>query len=354
MYKPAPTVYDSGREALIKTFYVKARAETQTYNIASIPRGSKRPQPEIFTGVVHHPSLRYPNEMYRRSIVLRDSTSANSTDDFLIQRLAPPSLEKDQWMTAEAEKGRDFLDALYRQSTTLEPSDGFSFGADPYDRLTFDTLQDGSMSDEIQSVADFCAWFDAFASDLFSYLLLEGTLPEQVRNKLLKRPAEDFPWAERKIDGLAEVCQKFYSTFSVKKGFAYGSDDIWEVDDPTVLINFGDHAILELNDYDCQIELQPLDVVVFKREIKHRFVRHPARVLDGSDPDQRWFVRCEFLQACKRPTEPIDVVERIKMIKRRRTEQQEAASSELQQPSSGPKEPKVPKVRLTKPKKHSQ
>ncbi|SJX60391.1 uncharacterized protein (C-terminal fragment), partial [Sporisorium reilianum f. sp. reilianum] len=165
---------------------------------------------------------------------------------------------------------------------------------------------------------------------------------------LLHRSRSHFPWVAELIPRLGELCHPFYSTFTPSKGFdtsdedghghGHGEDQENEQSSPSLLINFGQHALLELADYNCSIELQPLEVVVYCTEkVKLKAVQHP--LCAGSDPNERWSVHCCFLRGFEEHHLPDDdvhaLVEKAKRTQARQSEGYRASSSTIKQEEEG-------------------
>lgn len=91
------------------------------------------------------------------------------------------------------------------------------------------------------------------------------------------------------------ICHPLYSTFSPFRGFS----DCLHCDQQdaavSILINFGQHAILELPEYRCKVELQPLDVIFLRTNtVLHRTSCHPAYPQTNDGDLERWAVSCFF------------------------------------------------------------
>lgn len=120
------------------------------------------------------------------------------------------------------------------------------------------------------------------------------------------------------------------------KGFETASHVDEREADPSILVNFGQHAILELLDYNSKVKLQPLDIVVFSaNRIRHRVVQHPKCMKAGYNPAKRWSITCFFLQALAFREEPNDdILAYIKHAKRIIKAQFGESSSDVEQTES--------------------
>ncbi|SPO20930.1 uncharacterized protein UTRI_00407 [Ustilago trichophora] len=218
----------------------------------------------------------------------------------------------------------------------------YSYG-EPY--LTAQTVQMYENCDENtnrlgrKAVADFCAWFYVFSKGFIHPLIISSDTmrSKNFQDKLGQRIQFDFPWAAQKCPGLDEVCQPFYSTIVPIKGFETASHVDEREADPSILVNFGQHAILELLEYNSKVELQPLDIVIFSaNRIRHRVVQHPKCVKAGHNPAKRWSITCFFLQALAFREEPNDdILAYIKRAKRTIEAQFGESSSDVEQTSRG-------------------
>jgi len=100
-------------------------------------------------------------------------------------------------------------------------------------------------------------------------------------------------------------CHPLYSTISPFRGF---SDEVHKDSQDaavSILVNFGQHAILELPEYGCKVMLQPFDTVFLRTNaIYHRTSRH----LSYTDQDEleRWAVSCFLRHSIELHVEPTD------------------------------------------------
>ncbi|SAM86105.1 uncharacterized protein UBRO_20961 [Ustilago bromivora] len=73
----------------------------------------------------------------------------------------------------------------------------------------------------------------------------------------------------------------------------------------SILLNFGQHAVLELPDYNIKLELQLLDIVQFRSNIVyHKTTQHLSDQAVGSNVAERWAITCFFHKALEQHMEP--------------------------------------------------
>jgi len=262
------------------------------------------------------------NQIYTRHITLKDA----NTGKVILQRFGPSSLSTSAAMKVSAKRGKELfkvvsnkskckkLKAGTRQTKAQQTFPHFHFGA-WYDRfktnlvLTGETQQTGN-KDGKRPVTQFCAWFKEFAVSYIQPLVNDkgSGLCDVFRHELLERQAVHFPWACKQVRGLDDLCHSLYATISPFNGFSGTSHVDDEDADVSILVNFGQHAVLELRHYNCQIVMQPLDIVVFlSNSIYHRTLQHQAHVDAKKDPGDRLAITCFFrkaLQDHKEPTNP--------------------------------------------------
>ncbi|GAC95544.1 hypothetical protein PHSY_003120 [Pseudozyma hubeiensis SY62] len=312
--------------------------------------------PRIYDGMTSCDKRDVGRIEYCRDIILTDDEG-----EVLLQRFGPSSLAEERRMMKQAGKGRPLLDALHKKSCA-QPSDWaykpeclwdnaeYEFGAvylddEPY--LSWPTVQRYKDRDERsnkagrKAVADFCVWFSDYAQEFVSPLVSEKCF--RFPSQMVERKASHFPWTTAQVPGLDDICASLYSTFTASKGFpprprkregAKGKgkakaramsnrNEQEEEDDvlasPSILINFGQHALLKLTEYNCSIALQPLDIVVFSFSsyyTKLEAVQHP---LQTTNPEGRWSVLAYFLRAFQQRLLPDDDI--LAMIKEARKRQ---------------------------------
>lgn len=118
---------------------------------------------------------------------------------------------------------------------------------------------------------------------------------------LERRQQEHWPWLAQQVPGLEKYCHPLFSTYSPFCGVS-GTVHVDSSDtEVSILVNLGQHAILELPAYGRKVELQPLYVVFLQtKSHPHRTTPHPAyRKLD-IDKLERWAVTCFFHQAIEK------------------------------------------------------
>lgn len=259
------------------------------------------------------------SQFYTRNVHLVDEGS----NRILLQRLGPPSQHAWETMKAKSERGKVLFERVLATATcTQHPSQSnerrlcspfrrFRFGAwyDPEEQaldLTPDTRQADNDAGR-EAVASFQAWVRTYVADHIEPLVgnAKHGLCSEFRRKLEDRMKIHFPWAAKQIPGLEDTCHPLYSTFSTAQGFTRTSHMDYEDANIAVLMNFGQHALLELRHYNCQLLLNPLDMVFFDSSaIYHRTLQHPAHVLVQSNPEERFAVTCSFGKALLPWTEP--------------------------------------------------
>lgn len=115
-----------------------------------------------------------------------------------------------------------------------------------------------------------------------------------------------FPWACKQVKGLDTICHWLYATISPFQRFSNNSHIDDEDADTSILVNLGQHALLELCHYNVQLVLQPLDVVVFlSNSVYHCTLQHAAHVIDPkSQVGDCMAITCFFHQALVDHYEP--------------------------------------------------
>ena len=275
--------------------------------------------PKIITGEALAQFSDSKSQIYVRNINLIDS----ATGAIILQRFGPTSLRHSDDMRESAEHGADLLkevtahsrckkhSAATRQTKEQQVFPHYHFGA-WYDKfgnnlvLTGETSQAGNEEGK-KPVTDFCAWFKLFAIEYIQPLVdnKDSGLCGAFRSELIERQARHFLWAKKQVSGLERLCHSLYSTLSPFQGFS-GTSHVDDRDaDVSILVNLGQHAILELRDYNCHIVLQPLDVVVFlSNSVYHRTLQHPAHIAAKSKAGERMAITCFFRKALLEQKEP--------------------------------------------------
>ena len=273
----------------------------------------------LFTGEAVTKNIDSKNLVYVCNITLKDRDS----DKVLLQRFNPANLRQEDDMRHSAKRGKELFEQVTqkarckkykvqsRQSTTGPTFPHYHFGA-WHDRfmnnlvLTEETRQAGNEEGK-QLVTDFCAWFKQFAKSFIQPFVDkdDSGLCDAFRSELVERSQEHFPWAAKQVKGLDTFCHSLYSTFSPFQGFS-GNPHIDNDDaDVSILVNLGQHAILELPEYNCQVVLQPLDVVFFlSNSVYHRTYQHQAHQDARSNVADRMAITCFFRKALLHHREP--------------------------------------------------
>jgi len=97
------------------------------------------------------------------------------------------------------------------------------------------------------------------------------------------------------IPELDTYCHPLYSTLSPFRGFSDGLHKDNNDSAVSVLVNFGQHAILELPEYGKKVQLQPFDIIFLRTNtVYHRTSPHPSYKRMKIDHLDRWAVTCFF------------------------------------------------------------
>ncbi|PWY97703.1 hypothetical protein BCV70DRAFT_219269 [Testicularia cyperi] len=160
------------------------------------------------------------------------------------------------------------LGALYDQTQTF-------FG------VTRDTMARPAAAMEVVS------WTHSFADQF----VRSEDLHPRFRDLLQRREHEDYPWLATQYPSFAQVLHPFFTTSAIFQGFT-GETHVDAADCyPSILLNFGAMAHLELPDFGVAVELQPFDIVVFDSgRVRHRTTRSPIDIAAGISETQRWAV----------------------------------------------------------------
>ena len=168
------------------------------------------------------------------------------------------------------------------------------------------------------AVADFCEWFDYYAERFVHQLIDNESLKLSISFKALLRDRmqNHFPFVAHKIPRIEHLCQPFFSTFTPSKEFGPIADE--QHANPSILFNFGQPALLQLTEYNCSIELQPLDIVFYHPErLKVKLVRL------GNRSAEHWWIACYFQRAFMQGQLPDDDIYAHTCQARERKKQQE-------------------------------
>ncbi|KAJ9476831.1 hypothetical protein PHBOTO_000489 [Pseudozyma hubeiensis] len=317
---------------------------------------TKGAAPHIIDGMATRDISDFGRVQYCRDVTLKDVSG-----NVLLQRFGPSSLAEERRMTEQASKGRPLLDALYKKACA-QPSDWahkpeclwdnaeYEFGAvylddEPY--LSWPTVQRYKDRNEQankagrKAVANFCVWFSDYAQEFVSPLISQDCFG--FSQQLVERKASHFPWITAQVPGLDSICASLYSTFTASKGFpprpkkrkeakckgkARATSDRCEQEEeeqddvlasPSILINFGQRALLKLTEYNCSIALQPLDIVVLSFSSYYTKLEAVPHPLQADDPEGRWSVLGYFLRAFQERLLPDDDI--LAMVREVRTRQ---------------------------------
>ncbi|CDW99796.1 hypothetical protein [Sporisorium scitamineum] len=313
MYRPATTIDgEAERQRRDELIYTLARSDAESHTLIKVRAGTPPSPAHAFCGLATTNLADMVNFTYRRDITLKDQ------DDVLLQRFGPATAADEHEMQQEAEVGRACLDALYKKACAKPGNKSkeehktskvrYNFGGvyvdnDPY--LSFQTAQDyndvdRSVNKEAKAVVvAFCAWFYYYFDQFIRPLIDNNSsnLSSQFRTELVERARRHFPWVTEHIPRLSGLCSPFYSTFTPSKGFDPGEeegdddgndgDGDNEESSPSILLNFGQHALLEFVGYNCSIELQPFEVVFYcPDKIKLKAVQHPLACFGGKGEEE--------------------------------------------------------------------
>ncbi|KAJ1019903.1 hypothetical protein NDA16_004184 [Ustilago loliicola] len=269
--------------------------------------------PEFFTREAMTKFTDSKNQPYVRNITFTDA----DTGAVILQCFGPSSQSTSNDMKASAVHGMDLFKVVTKmakckkhkadtqQSKEQQTFPHYHFGA-WYDCfktnlvLTGETLQAGNKEGK-QAVVDFCAWFKGFAKSCIQLLVdnKDSGLCDAFRAELIAQRDNHFPWACKQVKGLDTICHWLYATISPFQGFSNNSHIDDEEADASILVNLGQHALLELHHYNVQLVLQPLDVVVFlSNSVYHHTLQHAAHVIDPkSQVGDCMAITCFFCQA---------------------------------------------------------
>ncbi|EST09967.1 hypothetical protein PSEUBRA_000367 [Kalmanozyma brasiliensis GHG001] len=315
---PARTQYtEAEREAIKRLKFELARSEVATYTLKKMRTEQANQAPRK---VIIGSTITFTSEF--GSLAHRQNVTITAGTDVILQRLGPSSLQDYRRMVQEAVEGADLLDDVYDKACgsprnrlgvtpSAKPEDQeyvfgalyFEGGPDDYDNiyLSHQTTQKYWARDDQQNedgrwaVTDLMAWFNSYFERFVLPLLVEegSGLCARFRAQLQERSDTHFPWVAEEVPGLKHLCLPQYSNLKPKKGFSSSPDSTKEEASPFIMINFGQHAFLELAEYNCSLELQPLDIVLYDPDkVTAQAVKHSQRV-DPSLPE-RWSVTCYF------------------------------------------------------------
>jgi len=275
--------------------------------------------PDFFTGEAHTQFKDSNNQSYAHNITMVDS----KTEAMILQHFGSPSLNAYENMMEEAANGKAYFkvvtekadckkhSAATRQMQLQQVFPHFHFGA-WYDQtmvilvLSAETLQAGNEAGK-QPVVDFCGWFKRYTICFIQPIIDNPAsgLCHSFCQELTERADIHFPWAKKHVPGLEAFCHPLYSTISPFQGFSSKSHVDNKDADILILVNFGQHTLLELQDYNCQLVLQLLDIVMFlSNTVYHCTLQHGAYIAANKDPAECMAIMCFFHKALMQHREP--------------------------------------------------
>ena len=330
MYKPVPGSSSQAEQKAIKRQIAHlGTSNAKTYHLEKVytvtkddKDKSKPPRTWDLPLITGEALTKFPdrnNHIYIRNITLVDRTTGQT----FLQRFGPAT------ETALENMGKSFNDGWKRFQTVMETASckrhkaetrqtpdqqqrypHYHFGG-WYDRfganlgLTTETKQAGNEQGK-DAVSHFCVWFKQYIKQHIQPIMKPNTgLCDAFRSELEERINVHFPWANKQIEGLERYCHLLYSTISPFLGFS-GNVHVDDKDaDVSILVNFGQHALLQLPEYGCAVVLQPLDTVFFlSNSVHHLTAQHQAHIKRGSDPGARMAITCFFRKALQQHQEP--------------------------------------------------
>ncbi|PWN54044.1 hypothetical protein IE53DRAFT_383431 [Violaceomyces palustris] len=154
---------------------------------------------------------------------------------------------------------------------------------------TYETKQVGSSEEGKVATVRFLVWAQTFAEEVLRPMV--PRLHPEYQLALEQREKFHFPKLQR-LAPSSKLCHPFYSTLAVFQGHTTQSHADPLDSAPSILVNLGGHAVLEMENYGgAQVELHPFDVVFFRsRDVKHR--AFPLRYDPHSD--KRWAITFFF------------------------------------------------------------
>ncbi|SPO22252.1 uncharacterized protein UTRI_00930 [Ustilago trichophora] len=260
------------------------------------------------------------NTVYTHNISLQDSKTGN----VFLQHFCPATESAASSMTKSYSKGATLFRKVMETAKckkhkadtrqTVDQQQHFPhyhFGI-WYDKMMvsltlLEETQQPGREEGRQAVAEFCIWFKEFTRKFVLPIIKNGHsgLCDTFRSELQERMDVHFPWAEKQVDDLDRYCHPLYSTISPFLGFSSNVHKDVKDADVSILVNLGQHALLQLPEYGIAVELQPQDIVMFlSNSVEHLTVQHPAHVKARSDPGERMAISCFFRKGLQQQREP--------------------------------------------------
>ncbi|CCF52820.1 uncharacterized protein (C-terminal fragment), partial [Ustilago hordei] len=163
-------------------------------------------------------------------------------------------------------------------------------------QLTADTLQNNGTNTAREAVSKFSEWLQCYTTKHVSLL---------VAGNQIKTESIHYPWVKEHVAGYDKFCHPLYLTFVPFRGFTI--EDHTDMADSaiSILLNFGQHAVLKLPDYNIKLGLQPLDIVLFRSNVVyHKTTQHLSDQAVVSDVAECWAITCFFHKAIEQHMEP--------------------------------------------------
>ncbi|CCF49124.1 uncharacterized protein UHOR_13548 [Ustilago hordei] len=176
-------------------------------------------------------------------------------------------------------------------------------------QLTADTLQNNGTHTAREAVGKFSEWLQHYTTKHVSPLVagnqIKTGLCDEFAAILHQQESIHYPWVKEHVAGYDKFCHPLYLTFVPFRGFTIGDHTDMADSAISILLNFGQHAVLELPDYNIKLELQPLDIVLFCSNIVyHKTTQHLSDQAVGSDVAECWAITCFFHKAIEQHMEP--------------------------------------------------
>ncbi|SAM85391.1 uncharacterized protein UBRO_13548 [Ustilago bromivora] len=176
-------------------------------------------------------------------------------------------------------------------------------------QLTADTLQNNGTNTAREAVSKFSEWLQHYTTKHVSPLVagnqIKTGLCDEFAAILHQRESIHYPWVKEHVAGYDKFCHPLYSTFVPFRGFTIGHHTDMADSAISILLNFGQHTVLKLPEYNIKLELQPLDIVLFcSNVVYHKTTQHLSDQAVGSDVAECWAITCFFCKAIERHMEP--------------------------------------------------
>ena len=137
-----------------------------------------------------------------------------------------------------------------------------------------------------KAMARFLRWLHTYLDQIVAPLVRKYA-DQDFAEALQERSTTLADWLCR-ITPYAEYCHPLASTFAAFEGFTDKAHTDPLDQAPTILLNFGAHALLKLPEFSKYLELQPGDVVLFRSDV----LKHTTKALPLRVGEKRWAVSC--------------------------------------------------------------